>query len=42
MEVSDRMLVGNHDWDPLYLKKLFTQDFYDFTDMWHTNIKIQI
>ena len=38
MEVPDCDFMTNFDWDPAYLKQLFTQDFYDFRELWNSNI----
>ena len=38
MELSDRMFVMNHDWDPQYLRDIVSQDFYEFRDLWQSNI----
>ena len=34
MEVSDRLMCANCDWDPSYLRQLFEEDFYEFSDLW--------
>ena len=31
------MLLRNCDWDPSYLRQLFSQDFYEFSDFWSSN-----
>ena len=38
MELPDCALTGNHDWDPSYLAMLFDQDFYEFTELWKSNV----
>ena len=38
MELADRMFTGNRDWDPTYLRYIFSQDFYEFGDLWKSNI----
>ena len=38
MEVPDRVLCDNRDWDPSYLASLFSTDFFEFNDLWHTDI----
>ena len=38
MEVSDSTLCRNRDWDPNYLKEIFNEDFYDFTELWGTSV----
>ena len=38
MEVSEKTFVENRDWDPNYLKILFDEEFYDFTDHWKSNV----
>ena len=30
--------MANQDWDPSYLRYLFSQDFYEFRDLWATNV----
>ena len=32
------MLVRNMDWDPSYLKELFSEDFYEFSEMWYSDV----
>ena len=39
MEISDALLLRNTDWDPSYLKQLVSDDFYDFTELWSSNVK---
>ena len=34
MEVTDSLLSRNRHWDPSYLSQLFSEDFYDFSDLW--------
>ena len=38
MEVSDRSLVENRDWDPCYLKDIFDVDFNDSSELWINDI----
>ena len=38
MELSDRCLSLNRDWDPSYLSDIFTQDFYSFDNLWSSNV----
>ena len=38
MELADRLFIHNRDWDPSYLKELFTEDFYDFRDLWQNTV----
>ena len=38
MEIPDRLLYTNMDWDPSYLQLIFSQDFYDFSHMWSSNV----
>ena len=38
MEISDRDLCHNMDWDPNYLKDIFQQDFYEFPELWNMNV----
>ena len=38
MEVSDSVFNENLDWDQNYLKILFDEEFYDFTDHWKSNV----
>ena len=35
MDLSDEYISNNRDWDPSYL---CNQDFYEFSDMWCSNI----
>ena len=39
MEVVDSIMCRNRDWDPLYLVDIFNQYFYDYTDLWKSNIE---
>ena len=39
MEVSDDYLKVNQDWDPSYLEELLCEDFFDFTNLWESNIQ---
>ena len=32
--MSDNSLLRNLDWDPFYFNEIFSEDFYDFTEMW--------
>ena len=36
--VSDRMLFVNRDWDPSSLDEVFSQNFFDFGEMWSSNV----
>ena len=38
METSDSCLLMNRDWDPTYLSTIFEGDFYDFSDLWQSNV----
>ena len=38
MEVSDSLIMEICDWDLNYLRVLFDQEFYDFTDHWKSNV----
>ena len=38
MELSDRFFTANCDWDPAYLKYIFSQDFYEFRELWSSNV----
>ena len=38
MEISDCIMWCNKDWDLSYLSDIFTQDFYDFQDLWQSNV----
>ena len=38
MEISDDMMARNRDWDPSYLGHLFSEDFYDFKDLWQSPV----
>ena len=35
MEVSDKFLCVNRDWDPSYLNDVMSQDFFDFSNLWN-------
>ena len=38
MDSCDSDLLSNRDWDPVYLRELFTEDFYEFKDLWKSNV----
>ena len=38
MEVSDELLFQNRDWDPCYLRDVMSTDFYDFNELWGSNV----
>ena len=38
MELCDNDLWTNRDWDPSYLQQLFSDEFYDYSDMWKSNV----
>ena len=38
MEVPDSVIARNRDWDPNYLGDLFREDFYDFKELWQSNV----
>ena len=38
MEISDANLVSNRDWDPCYLRELFSEDFFEFKEHWDKSI----
>ena len=35
MDLMDRVFCTNKDWDPTYLQYIFSQDFYEFRELWH-------
>ena len=39
MEVSDKTLWTNRDWNPVYLSNIFSQDFYEFNDLWTSSVR---
>ena len=38
MELADRIFTANRDWDPAYLRYILSQDFYEFRDLWASNV----
>ena len=34
MDLSDRVFTAKRDWDPCYLRYIFSQDFYEFRNLW--------
>ena len=38
MDLVDRIFTTNRDWDPAYLRYIFSQDFYEFHDLWASNM----
>ena len=39
MELSDRDLIENSDWDPCYLRHIFDGDFFENSDLWQGNME---
>ena len=31
-------MFSNRDWDPLYLASIFDTEFFDFSDMWSSDV----
>ena len=38
MEISDELLLDNRDWDPSYLSEVLSVDFFEFEDLWDSNV----
>ena len=38
MDVPDSCFLLNKDWDPSYLGLLFNKDFFDFKELWQSNV----
>ena len=38
MDLPDRILTSNRDWDPNYLMDIMSEDFYDFGDLWGSTV----
>ena len=38
MDILDRIFAMNRDWDPQYLRKIFSEDFYEFKDLWLNSV----
>ena len=38
MDVPDSSFISNHDWDPAYLRDIFDVEFFDFTELFFSNI----
>ena len=38
MDVSDAVIWRNKDWDPSYLLDIFTEDFYNFDELWDNSL----
>ena len=34
MDLSDKALLSNSDWDPTYLSSIFDMDFHDLSELW--------
>ena len=34
MDLADRVFMANYDWDPSYLRYIFSQDFFEFCELW--------
>ena len=39
MEVSDIVFVHNLDWDPSYLQMIIDRDFFDFSELWSSDME---
>ena len=33
-DLADRVFMVNYDWDPSYLRYIFSQDFFEFCELW--------
>ena len=38
MELSDDFLMSNLDWDPVYLERMFNEDFNSCRELWKSNL----
>ena len=38
MDIADRVFATNRDWDPHQLREIVMQDFYDFMELWQSEI----
>ena len=38
MDITDQLFATNSDWDLQYLRQVFTQDFYEFDEIWQSSI----
>ena len=38
MDVLDSMFISNRDWDPGYLMDIFSHDFFEFQDLWSSQM----
>ena len=38
MDLSDKELWPNRDWDLSYMQQHFSDDFCDYSDLWKSNI----
>ena len=38
MDISDRLFFTNRDWDPCYLHTIVSEDFFEFKELWETNV----
>ena len=38
MDISDKLLWLNRDWDPVYLASVFQPVFFEFKELWNENI----
>ena len=38
MDISDSLLSSNRNWDPSYLSEIFQEDFYEFSELWSSNV----
>ena len=40
MEVSDRIICMNCDWDPSYLSEIFKEEYYDESYFWNNGATV--
>ena len=38
MESSDSDILAHRDWDPSYLQQLFSHDFFEYPELWVSNV----
>ena len=38
MDISDSLLWRNRNWDPNYLLELISEDFYEFAELWDSDM----
>ena len=39
MDIPDQFIICNRDWDPSYLSEILDGDFFEFSDLWESDVQ---